>query len=134
MEECDYETVLAEMTAVAKDMKREDVLECFCEKALRAFISEQAESSSPKKMFAKLQASVDARAEIHELEKGMDKAHFVEIVTGGFFVVGGVDKATRLPINWWRIGLQWHNAWSYMHGSPLSKAFVRYAIMIFWHA
>lgn len=127
----DYETVFPELSAIAKDMNREDVLECYSEDCLRAFFSEQAESSSPSKMFTKLQASVDVRAEIHQLEREMDKEHFVELVTGGYFVAGGVDKLTKRPIFWTRSGLLNKNSWTYQYGSSRAKAFVRYALMVF---
>lgn len=125
MEELAYESVLAEMNVAAKCKKREDVLECFSENALRLFISEHARSSSPSKMFAKLQASVDVRAEIHQLEDEMDKQHFVELVTGGYFVYGGFDKLTKLPIAWQRAGLLNHRCWSYSYDSAREKAFIR---------
>lgn len=124
----EYKEVLAEMADIGTGLNREDVLECFNEQALRLFISEQEESSTASTMFARLRKSVDARAEIHELERGMDKDHFVELVTKGNFMAGGVDKQTNFPIFWYRSGLLHKNSWNYEFGSSRGKAFIRYAL------
>lgn len=125
MTEPDYQAVVIAMTDIGRELQREDVLDCFCENALRRFISEQRKSASTSKMFAKLQASVDARAEVHELERGMDKDHFVELVTGGYFMASGVDKKTKFPILWLDTGAISRGSWAYKFGSPRGQAFVR---------
>ena len=126
MENARYEAVMAEMASIARDRKRSDVLECFSESILRVFIGDQGSSPSAAKVFARLEASVDARAELQELERGMDKEHFVELVTGGHVIYGGVDKQTKLPILWYRSGSFNREAWRYVYGSPRGKAFIRY--------
>lgn len=88
----DYKALIAEMAGIAKDLERTNVLDCYCENALRVFIHQQGETPCAPKMFARLQAAVDARSEIHELERGIDKDHFVELVTGGYFMAGGRGK------------------------------------------
>lgn len=113
------------MVRIGKELRREDVLECFCENVLRVFIDEQGESPSASKMFARLQASVDARSVVHELERTMDKKHFVELVTGGYFMAGGVEKLTKHRIYWFRSGLLCRKCWRYVYGTPRGKAFVR---------
>lgn len=120
-----YETIVAEMARIAEDLKRNDVMDCFSEQILRVFLSDQGESPSASKMFARLQTSLDARKELHELERSMDKEHFVEFVTGGYVMLSGVDKSTGRPNFWWRSGLLCHNSWRYAYGSPRANAFVR---------
>lgn len=120
-----YETIYSEMASIGKDLNRQDVLECFSERVLLVFLSDQGVSPSASKMFARLQASVDARAKLQELERGMDKKHFVELVTGGYVMVSGRDKSTGLPILWHRSGLFNRNVWRYTCGSPRAKAFAR---------
>lgn len=120
-----YEAIYAEMSSIAEDLKRHDVLECFSEQILRVFLSDQGDSPSAPKMFARLQASLDARTRLQELERNMDKQHFVELVTGGHSTFCGVDKLTGLPILWHRAGLLNRNSWRYVYGSPRANAYVR---------
>lgn len=124
MDDSGCEDVIAELRSIGRDLKREDVLDCFCHEALRALIFEQGVSFSPSNLFAKLQESISARDEIHELERGMDKAHFVELVTGGYFMAAGVDKLTGYPIFWRPSGLLEQNTWRYKSGSPREKAYI----------
>lgn len=122
------EATLAKMASIGTDLNREDVLECYNDRILRLFLTEQGEQPSASALFARLQKAVDARAEIHELERGMDKAHFVEIVTSGNFMASGIDKQTKSPIFWFRDGRLNINSWSYVYNSPRGKAFIRYAV------
>lgn len=127
MEAREHESNVAEMASTAADLKREDVLECFCDKTLRAFtVKERRKKASAAEMFARLQATVDVRAELHDIERDMDKKHFVELVTGGYFMASGVHKEKKLPAFWLDDGQVQKNAWGYKQGSPRSKAFLRY--------
>lgn len=125
MESTDYKSKITAMRGIGQRLHREDVMDCFSEQVLRVFISEQGEAASPSKLFALLQASVDARKEIQELERGMDKEHFLELVKGGNYMASGVDKQTKQPIFWHRTGNINKGAWRYKYGSPRGKAFVR---------
>lgn len=83
-------------------------------------------------MFDVLQGAVDVRVELYEMERNMDKEHFTELLAGGYFVYGGVDKKLSLPICWTRSGLIERNSKSseagklrYIAGSPRALAFLR---------
>lgn len=118
--------VMAEIAEVARAKDRERVLEDFSNMFYRTFVPEQQKlGKSPAEMFARLEAVVDAREEVHDMERSMDKAYFVNLVKSGYFMAGGWDKQTLLPIFWFRQSDMEHNAWTYKAGSPRGNAFNR---------
>lgn len=123
--------VIEEIAAIGEEQNRHDVLESFCTVMLRGYVCRSHETMSAKELFDHLRDAVDCREEIHELERTMDKNHFVELVTGGYFMSGGVDKKTNLPIFWIQSGLMDRNSWKYTYGSPRGNAFARCVSMHF---
>lgn len=117
---------IEEILAIAKREGREDVPDSFCNSLVRSYVGDNCRAKSAEELFDTLRTAVDCREEIHELERSMDKSHFVELVTGGYFVSGGVEKDSNLPIFWFESGRVNNNAWKYKVGSPHANAFIRY--------
>lgn len=121
----EHEQLIEEIVAIAKAEGRFEVMDSFRESVLRNFVCIRHSVMSVKEMFIFLKDAVDCREELHELERTMDKKHFVELITGGYLMAGGVDKKSNLPIFWIRSGLLDRNSWNYTHGSPRANAYVR---------
>lgn len=123
--EADHENKMEELVEIAKKDGNADVLDSFSKSFLRFYVCLHCGKRSTNEMLKHLKDAVDCREEIHELERNMDKEHFVKLVTGGYFMSGGVDKESRLPIFWFQTGRLDNNAWRYKCGSPRANAFVR---------
>lgn len=126
--ENEHDQLIENILATAKAEGREEVLDSYRKSVLRNYVCRRNGSMSARKMFTFLRDAVDSRKEIHELERNMDKEHFIELVTGGYLMAGGVDKATNLPIFWFRMGLLDRGSWRYKYGSPRANAYVRYVL------
>lgn len=103
-DERELDRKVKEVVAIAKEECREDVIDNFSTTLLRSYVSEHCGKRSPRDILASLQSAIYCREEIYEIERNMDKNHFVELVTGGHFMAGGVDKETGLPIFWIQSG------------------------------
>ena len=121
----EHEGRMEEIVSSAKAENREDVMDSFCTPVLQAYICRHHDNMSAQEMFLFLKGAVDCREELHQLERTMDKNHFVELVTAGYIVAGGVDKETNLAIFWFQSGRLDRNSWRYTVGTPRANAYVR---------
>lgn len=128
-----FSSLMESLLQIATRRNRHDVLSSFCAKYLAYFFSEQvAINASAESMFDILAGAVDIRKDLHDMERRMDKVHFTELLTGGYFMYGGIDKQTSRPIAWTRTGLAESlskhtevGGWRYRAGSPKALAFIR---------
>lgn len=105
------------------------------------FLSASEGEREFRSMFNVLVGAVDVRKELHDIERRMDKDHFTDLLSGGYFNYEGVDKKSMHPLCWtrsggakcWtRSGLMEGDAksceagkFSYVAGSPKALALLR---------